>query len=79
MRPRRHDHLSPAAFPVRIRLAIPPGGLGQRHSEMTVWLDENCGSDGWALTPGWGCGTHPLLDHPSWEEIASTTRGLLPG
>ena len=38
-------------FPVRIRIGIPPGGLGQRHSQMTAWLDENCGADGWAMTP----------------------------
>jgi hypothetical protein len=38
-------------FPVRIRLAIPPGGLGSRHTQIIGWLDENCGSDGWAMTP----------------------------
>jgi hypothetical protein len=38
-------------FPVRIRIGVPPGGLGQRHSQMTAWLDENCGADGWAMTP----------------------------
>jgi hypothetical protein len=38
-------------FPVRIRLAVPPGGFGQRYSQMTDWLDPNCGSDGWAMTP----------------------------
>jgi hypothetical protein len=38
-------------FPVRIRIGVPPGGFGQRHGEMTAWLDENCGSDGWAMTP----------------------------
>jgi hypothetical protein len=38
-------------FPVRIRIGVPPGGLGQRHSQMTIWLDENCGADGWAMTP----------------------------
>jgi hypothetical protein len=38
-------------FPVRIRLAIPTGGLGRRHPQITAWLDENCGSDGWAMTP----------------------------
>jgi len=34
-------------FPVRIRIGVPPGGFGQRHTEMTAWLDENCGADGW--------------------------------
>ena len=38
-------------FPVRIRIGVPHGGLGQRHSQMTIWLDENCGADGWAMAP----------------------------
>src|SRR5262249_38616300 len=38
-------------FPVRVRIAVPPGGLGQRHSQITAWLDGNCGADGWAITP----------------------------
>jgi hypothetical protein len=37
-------------FPVRVRIAVPPNGLGQRH-QMIVWLDENCGAGGWAMTP----------------------------
>jgi hypothetical protein len=37
-------------FPVRIRIAIPPEGLGRRHAQTTVWLDENCGADGWVMT-----------------------------
>jgi len=39
------------SFPVRVRIAVPPGGLGRRHAQMTAWLDENCGSNGWAMTP----------------------------
>jgi hypothetical protein len=38
-------------FPVRVRIAVPPDGLGRRHAHMTAWLDENCGSDGWVMTP----------------------------
>jgi hypothetical protein len=38
-------------FPVRIRIGVPPGGFGRCHAEMTAWLDENCGADGWAMTP----------------------------
>ena len=38
-------------FPVRIRIGVPPGGLGQWYSQITDWLDENCGADGWAVTP----------------------------
>ena len=43
-------------FPVRIRIAVPPEGLGQRHPQITAWLDENCGSDRWAMTPSGMCG-----------------------
>ena len=38
-------------FPVRVRIAIPSGGFGQRYTDMTAWLDANCGADGWAMTP----------------------------
>lgn len=38
-------------FPCRIKLGIPAGGLGTRLTEMHAWLDENCGTDGWAMTP----------------------------
>ena len=38
-------------FPVRIRIVVPPGGFGQRYAQITAWLDENCGADGWAMTP----------------------------
>jgi len=38
-------------FPVRIRVGVPPKGLGQRYPQLTAWLDENCGADGWAMTP----------------------------
>jgi hypothetical protein len=36
---------------VRIRIAVPRGGFGWRHAEMTAWIDENCGVDEWAMTP----------------------------
>lgn len=38
-------------YPVRIRLAVPPGGLGVQLDMMRGWLDQNCGADGWAMTP----------------------------
>ena len=46
-------------FPVRIRLGVPPEGLGRRLTEMTGWLDQNCGADGWAMTPS---GTRGVLN-----------------
>ncbi len=38
-------------FPVRIRIAVPPEGLGVRLDSIKTWLDDNCGADGWAMTP----------------------------
>jgi hypothetical protein len=48
-------------LPVRIRVGVPPEGLGQRLTEMTAWLDDDCGADGWAMTPSGtrGCSTTP--------------------
>jgi hypothetical protein len=46
-------------FPVRIRIAVPPSGLGQRYPLITAWLGENCGADGWAMTPS---GTRGVLN-----------------
>jgi len=38
-------------FPVRIRIAVPPQGLGIRLDDIKAWLDDNCGIAGWAMTP----------------------------
>jgi hypothetical protein len=38
-------------FPARIRIAVPPQGLGQQLDQMTAWLDANCGAGNWAMTP----------------------------
>jgi hypothetical protein len=38
-------------FPARIRIAVPPEGLGRQLADMTAWLDANCGAGGWAVTP----------------------------
>lgn len=57
--PREIITIAERCFPVRIRIAIPPEGLGRRHAQMTAWLDENCGADGWAMTPS---GTRGVLN-----------------
>src|SRR6202035_3612093 len=38
-------------FPVRIRIGVPPDGLGSRLDQIKSWLDANCGADVWAMTP----------------------------
>jgi hypothetical protein len=38
-------------FPVRIRIAVPPEGLGSRLDQIFAWLDANCGADGWTSAP----------------------------
>ena len=57
--PRAAIMLAERRFPVRIRIGIPPEGLGRRHAQLTAWLDENCGADGWAMTPS---GTRGVLN-----------------
>ena len=47
------------AFPARIKIAVPPDGLGQRLDAMQRWLDENAGSDGWTIMPA---GTHGVMN-----------------
>jgi hypothetical protein len=49
--PRDTIAMAERRFPVRIRISVLPGGLGQRHTQITAWLDENCGANGWAMTP----------------------------
>jgi hypothetical protein len=38
-------------FPVRLRVAVPEGGFGEWLDRTIAWLDENCGADGWVMTP----------------------------
>jgi len=49
--PREMITVAERRLPVRIRIGVPPGRLGQRYSEITAWLDQNCDADGWAITP----------------------------
>ena len=46
-------------FPVRIRVGVPPDGLGSRLDRIKTRLDENCGASGWAITPS---GTRGVLN-----------------
>jgi hypothetical protein len=59
-------------FAVRIRIAVPPSGLGQRYPQITAWLDQNCGADGWGITPS---GTRGVLN----DAISIYFRGCNPG
>ena len=59
--PREMITLAERRFPVRLMIAVPPNGLGQRYTQITAWLDENWGSEGWAMTPSGraACSTMP--------------------
>jgi hypothetical protein len=46
-------------FPVRVRIGVPPAGLGPRLDRIKAWLDENAGAYGWAMTPS---GTRGVLN-----------------
>jgi hypothetical protein len=56
-------------FPVRLRRAVPPPGLGQRHEQITDWLDANCGADAWAMTPS---GVRGVLN----DAVSVNTHGI---
>jgi hypothetical protein len=36
---------------VRVRIAVPPDGLGRQLEIMHAWLDETCGLEGWTTAP----------------------------
>jgi hypothetical protein len=38
-------------FPVRVRIAVPPDGLGRQLPVMHAWLDAVCGATGWVSAP----------------------------
>jgi hypothetical protein len=57
--PREMITVAERRFPVRIRIGVPPKGLGHWHTQITAWLDENSGADGWAMTPS---GTRGVLN-----------------
>jgi hypothetical protein len=57
-------------FPVRIRIAVPDRGLGERLNQMHEWLDQNAGSDGWAMTPS---GVRGMLNDPTSIFFADAT------
>jgi hypothetical protein len=46
-------------FLVRIRIGVPPHGLGERIDQIGAWLDANCGADGWAMAAD---GLHGVLN-----------------
>jgi len=49
-------HQAERRFAVRIRIAVPPEGLGSQLDQMIAWLNANCGADSWSMTPSGTCG-----------------------
>jgi len=69
-KPREMITTAERRFPIRIRIAVPPKGLGQRHTQITAWLEENSGADGCAMTPS---GTRGVLNDVFSIYLANTT------
>ena len=59
----RDHHFGGAALPRPHQDRCAPGGLGQRHAQMTAWLDKNRGADGRAMTPS---GMRSVLNDALW-------------
>ena len=51
-----HRHEAERRYPVRVRIAVPPEGLGQQLALMHAWLDDTCGAAGWAAAPAGSVG-----------------------
>jgi hypothetical protein len=49
--PRQAQREAERQFPVRVRIAVPPEGLGRQLALMHAWLDETCGAAGWSSAP----------------------------
>jgi hypothetical protein len=47
----RVRHKAEGQYPVRLRIAVPPQGLGRQLEIIHGWLDETCGIAGWATAP----------------------------
>jgi hypothetical protein len=43
-------------YPVRVKIAVPPAGLGRQLEVMQGWLDATCSADGWAAAPAASAG-----------------------
>jgi hypothetical protein len=52
----RHDIRRGASFPGCHPPRLAAEGFGARLTKINNWLDENCGADGWAMTPFGTCG-----------------------
>jgi hypothetical protein len=65
-------------FPVRIRIGVPPHGLGERIDQIGAWLDANCGATGWAMAPA---GLHGVLNDTIaiYLNDATLASAFLPG
>jgi hypothetical protein len=50
------QHEAERRYPVRVRIAVPPEGLGQQLVLMHAWLDDTCGGEGWATAPAGSVG-----------------------
>ena len=72
--PREMITVAERRFPVRIRIAVTLRDLGQRHPQITAWLDEDWGSDGWAIMPS---GTRGVLNDALSIYFADANGSLL--
>jgi hypothetical protein len=73
--PREMITMAERRYPGRIRTAVPPDGLGRLHAQISAWLDENCGSDGWMMTPS---GTRGVLNAMRFRSISLMRRSRAP-
>lgn len=71
IRQARRDDL---AFPVRVKVRVPPNGLGRALDEMNQWLKENTGAFDHAShnQPGFACSTAAFYFRDTETALAFT-------
>jgi len=52
-----------ATYPIRIKILVPPTGLGQLVSEINQWLNENVGKGKWGSAPATHLGGNAVGYH----------------
>lgn len=60
------------AFPVRVKLAVPSGGLGGTLTAMGTWLQEHAGKGNYAVHSAPGLAGHTMAVHFRDAETART-------
>lgn len=67
------------AFPVRLKLVVPPGGLGPVLTAIGAWLQERAGKGNYAVHSAPGLASDTMAVHFRELDTARAFQGAFPG